>query len=83
MKNVCLGLLLMSTISANAFASGPCKEKVEARHAARKAVHDCLESWARDAKPTDADPSDNCTAKVENFVQAAKDVKSCRAQNKK
>lgn len=73
--------LLLSSNSL--FAAGPCKDKVQARHAARKLVHECLESWAKDGKADAAEPTDNCTAKLESFIQAAKDVKACRTQAKK
>ncbi|MGZ3700030.1 MAG: hypothetical protein ACXWPM_06505 [Bdellovibrionota bacterium] len=79
-----LTLMPLLAISAGAFAAGgPCKDKQEAKHQARKAVHECLDAWSKDRKPADADPTDDCSAKVASFVQASKDVKACHVANQK
>ena len=79
-KNGSLVLCLASVLSfANlAYAGGPCMDKVQAKHASRKALHECIEGWAKDARPADSDPTDDCSAKLTAFTSAAKDVKACR-----
>lgn len=69
--------------SANAGREGPCKPKAEAKHEARKTLHSCVEAWAKDRNPNDSDPGDDCSQKLSSFIQAAKDVKACRAEQKK
>ena len=80
-----LALAFTSMLSGLAIAAPkhPCMEKQEAKHSAHKALHECIMSWTKDVKPADADPGDDCTAKLSGFVQAAKDLKACRAQNTK
>lgn len=63
--------------------NGPCKEKREPKHQARKALHECLESWGKEnSKPDEADPTDDCSQKLSTFVQASKDLKACRVTAK-
>lgn len=70
-------------VLSSAHAESPCKSKIEAKHTARKAVHECLMAWGRNVKPTDADPSDDCSSKVAAFVQASKEFKACRSEKQK
>lgn len=73
-----LKLVALTALFASlAHAEGPCHDKREAKHGARKALHECIESWARDNRPGEAEPTDTCAAKLGTFVQASKDVKSC------
>lgn len=79
--------LVLVLFSAGAYAQsgaegGPCKDKREAKHAAHQAVHQCLTAWAKDARPTDVDPTDDCSGKMSSFVSAAKDLKACRVSAK-
>ncbi|PWU12183.1 MAG: hypothetical protein C5B49_16660 [Bdellovibrio sp.] len=59
----------------------PCKEKKVSKHEARMNLNQCIEAWSHDFK--DADPSDDCSAKLQAFIAAAKDVKACFAEMKK
>ncbi len=63
-------------------ADHPCRDKVESRHSSRKELHTCLDAWAKDAKPGDVDPSDDCSSKLSTFVSNAKAVKACRVEHK-
>ncbi len=77
--------VLVFTQAANAEQTAvnkhPCKEKKEAKHAARRAVHDCLDSWGKDKSGEDKDPTEDCTAKTQAFITAAKDLKACHLEN--
>jgi hypothetical protein len=64
-------------------AKHPCKEKHEAKHAARKTLHECIEGWAKDVGPDAKDPAGDCGDKLSDFVKAAKDLKACRADHMK
>jgi hypothetical protein len=81
-SKISLLLALGCFAGASAFAAGPCKDKRETKHKAHMDLHACLQAWAKDAKPDAADPSDDCSAKLASFVQAAKDFKACRVQAK-
>ena len=85
MKNLKLPAVLLALfISAAAVAAdGPCKPKREAKKASHEALHECIKSWAKDIKPADADPSEDCSGKLSAFISAAKDVKACFAENSK
>jgi hypothetical protein len=80
MRQLLIAISIFGFSIAAVANDGPCKTQAEAKHAARKALHECLESWAQDRKPTDADPSDDCSAKLSGFVTAAKTVKACRVE---
>lgn len=77
-------LMLIATLllGTHAMAEGPCKEKRQAKHEARKALRECVEAWAHDNRPDDKDPSDDCSAKTASFVAAAKAVKACHVEMK-
>ena len=77
-------LIVMATSFAQAKEENhPCKPKREAKHQARKALHECIESWAKDRDPKESDPGDDCSSKMSAFVAAAKDVKACFAEHAK
>ena len=79
-----LGIILSFVlfVSFAALADHPCKPKREAKHAARQALHACLDAWSQDHHAGDADPGDDCVSKTQAFVQAAKDVKTCVTEHK-
>ena len=82
MKNSLPIILSIGFFASTSFAhEGPCKEKAEAKHAARKALHSCLDSWAQDSKVGSTDPTDDCSGKLSSFVAAAKEVKACRVEH--
>jgi hypothetical protein len=66
----------------DAAETGPCKDKREAKHVAHLEVHQCITAWAKDSGPKDADPTDDCSAKMASYVAAARELKSCRADVK-
>jgi len=79
-------ILLIATgllMAVPALAAGPCKDKFMAKHTAHKDLQMCIRTWIKDLKPTDTDPSDDCSAKLSSFVQSAKDLKACRSEHAK
>jgi hypothetical protein len=78
-----IAILAFPMISTHAFADSPCKDKRDAKRAAHKAAHECMSSWERDVRPTDTDPSDDCSSKVSAFVQSSKDLKGCLVDHQK
>ena len=80
---VSVAVLLGVSVSSVRADEHPCKPKKEAKHAAHKALHECLEAWSKDHKPTDTDPTDDCSSKTAAFVQAAKDLKACHVEHHK
>lgn len=94
MKLVVLVIFFASTIAQAGFArrsehgdnqkraqgdAGACKDKREAKHQSRQALHQCLEAWAKESlKLEETDPSDDCSTKLSAFTQSAKDLKTCR-----
>lgn len=92
MKTSLLNAIFLTTVFCSSLSSwaadsapgeSPCKSKMEAKHTARKAVHECLMAWGRDVKPGDPDPTDDCSAKMAEFVQASKNFKACRVESQK
>lgn len=78
---LCAAALFGSAISAR--AEGPCHDKREAKHAARKDLHECIASWAHDRNPNQPDPTEDCQGKLSGFVAAAKAVKACVVERAK
>jgi hypothetical protein len=75
MKLLIIGLLT-SAFALPALAAHPCHDKREAKHTARKALHECIQSWTKEK----VEPTDDCQAKLQAFVQAARETKACVAE---
>ncbi len=73
---------MAALIGTGLYADRPCQDQAKAKENARKSLHACVEAWAKDRKATDADPTDDCSAKLSAYIQAAKDAKACHAQQK-
>lgn len=59
-------------------AQSPCLEKVKAKLAARKALHECTSSWAKYERPKHEEPKDDCEDKLRAFVRTCREVRECR-----
>ena len=67
---------------ATSFAAAPCKDKRRAMHAVRAAHKQCNKSWQDSLRGTAADPTDDCSAKQVELIQAVKELKTCLVEAK-
>jgi hypothetical protein len=85
MKKLVVTLATIATLGFGSLAAahGACRDKHDAKKSARKQLNECVDGWAKDRKPSDIDQSDDCSSKLQGFVQASKDLRACENTEKK
>ncbi len=63
-------------LAAQASAETPCKDKADAKHDAHKALNDCITALRSGG-------TDDCSAKLNAYISAAKGYKGCRIEVEK
>ena len=76
-------ILLILAVSAIGFSNSAeaCADKTKAKHEAKKELMRCINSWSHNGNKKKPEPTDDCATKMQAFVQASKDLKTCKSGN--
>ncbi len=66
--------------AAGAPRQGPCAEKRMTLQKSNLSLNTCIKSWMQEAQADGSEPNDNCQNNLNEFVESAKKLKSCRSQ---